>query len=197
MAGDVVDREGEKAAAERLARHAARLGSDDAVALSMAAMALVFAGRDFEVSSALIERALVLNPNLGVAWLTSGFVRLYNGEPELAIAHLEYVMRLSPFDALIGTMWHGIAFAHLLAGRYDESLSASERGLPHNIEFLTVLAASGALAGRMDKARATMARIRKHDPTLCSSAIKSRSVLRRPEDFARFAEGLRLAGLPE
>jgi hypothetical protein len=124
-------------------------------------------------------------------------VRLYNGESELAIAHLEYVMRVSPFDALIGTMWHGIAFAHLLAGRYDESLSASEQGLPNNVGELAVLAASSALAGRMDKARATMACIRERAPNLCISTVKVLSPLRRPEDFARLAEGLRLAGVPE
>jgi hypothetical protein len=50
-----------------------------------------------------------------------------NSEPELAIVHLEYAMRLSPIDPLIGTMWRTIAFAQLLAGRYDQSLSASER----------------------------------------------------------------------
>jgi TolB-like protein/class 3 adenylate cyclase len=194
LAGYVDDREGEKAEAERLARHAARLGTDGAIALSMAAIALVCAGRDFEVSIALIERALVLNPNLANAWITSGSVRLYNGESEMAIAHLEYALHLSPFDPFIGDIWNGIAFAHLLAGRYDQSLSVSERALPCD---LTVLAASSALAGRMDKARAAVARIRKRDPTLCISAIKVRAPLRRSEDFARFAEGLRLAGLPE
>jgi TolB-like protein/class 3 adenylate cyclase len=197
IAGHVADREAEKAEAERLARRAARLGTDDAVALSMAAMALAVASRDFEVSIALVERALVLNPNFANAWIVSGFVRLYNGEFELAIAHLEHAMRLSPLDLLIGLMWHGIAFAHLLAGRYDESLWASERGLPNHVDDLTVLAASSALAGRMDKARATMARIREHAPNLCISTVKVLSPLRRSEDFARLAEGLRLAGLPE
>jgi hypothetical protein len=115
----------------------------------------------------------------------------------LAIAHLEYTMRLSPFDPTIDLMWQGIAFAHLLSGRYDESLSASERGLADDVGDLTVLAASSALAGRMDKARAAMVRIRERAPTLCISLIKSRAPFRQAEDFARFAEGLCLAGLPE
>jgi hypothetical protein len=94
-------------------------------------------------------------------------------------------------------MWWAIAFVHLLAGRYDESLSVAERGSPNDVSNLTLIAASSAFAGRMDKARAAMTRIRESDPNLCISTLKVRLPLRRPEDFARFAEGLRLAGLPE
>jgi tetratricopeptide (TPR) repeat protein len=74
-------------------------------------------------ASRWVERALMLNPNLRHAWIASGAVRLHNGEPELAIAHFEYAMRLSPFDPFITGMWRGIALAHLLASRYDQSLS--------------------------------------------------------------------------
>jgi TolB-like protein/class 3 adenylate cyclase len=195
--GHVVNREGEEAEAERLAVRAASLGPDDATALAPAAVALVYASRDFDVSIALVERALMLNPNLGYAWIASGFVRLFNGEPDLAIAHFECAMRLSPFDPLISTMWQAIALAHLLAGRYDQSLSVSERGLPSDVSDLTVLAASSALAGRMDKARTAIERICKRDPTLCISTMKTLALFRRPEDFARWTEGLRMAGLPE
>jgi hypothetical protein len=42
-----------------------------------------------------------------------------------------------------------------------------------------------------------MARLRQIDPALNLSNFKDLLPFRRPEDFARFAEGLRLAGLPE
>jgi TolB-like protein len=116
----VDDREGEEVEPERVARRAAHLGADDAMALTAAALALLFARRDFEVSLALVERALVLNPNLGQAWFAGGSIRVHNGEPDSAIAHFEYAMRLSPFDPFITGMWRGIALAHLLAGRYDQ-----------------------------------------------------------------------------
>jgi len=106
-------------------------------------------------------------------------------------------MRLSPFDPFISCMWRGIAIAHLLAGRYDRALSASEHGLPNRVEDLTVLTAASALAGRMDKARDAMARIRERVPMLSVSTLKVFVPFRRPENFARWAEGLRLAGLPE
>jgi hypothetical protein len=40
--------------------------------------------------------------------------------------------------------------------------------------------------------RAAMARIRKQDSTLCSSTLKLLVSVRRPEDFGRWAQGLRL-----
>ena len=51
---------------------------------------------------ALIDRALVLNPNLAAAWYASGTVRAFRGgEPDLAIEHLARAMRLSPLDPLM------------------------------------------------------------------------------------------------
>jgi len=106
-------------------------------------------------------------------------------------------MRLSPFDPFIGYMWQMIAIAHLLTGRFDQALSASEQGSPNTVLDLNILAACSALAGRMDKARTAMARIRERDPALSVSTFRVVTLFRRPEDLARLAEGLRLAGLPE
>ncbi|MNN55716.1 hypothetical protein D3C81_1706060 [compost metagenome] len=59
------------------------------------------------------------------------------------------------------------------------------------------MAASHALSGRMDKAHLAMQRLHELDPTLRVSNLRDWLPIHRPEDFARFAEGLRLAGLPE
>ena len=42
-----------------------------------------------------------------------------------------------------------------------------------------------------------MARLRQLDPALRLSNLKDLLTLRRPEDFAKWEEGLRKAGLPE
>ena len=60
-----------------------------------------------------------------------------------------------------------------------------------------VLAASWALAGRQEEAQKAMARLRLVDPTLRSSNLKDVVPLRQSEDYIRFAEGLKQAGLPE
>jgi hypothetical protein len=58
-------------------------------------------------------------------------------------------------------------------------------------------AASNALAGRTDKAQKIAARFRQLDPGFRISSIKDFLPFRRPEDLARYEDGLRKAGLPE
>jgi hypothetical protein len=58
-------------------------------------------------------------------------------------------------------------------------------------------AASRALAGRLEQARNAIARLRDLDPTLRIPHLREILPLRRADDSARYAEGLRMAGLPE
>ena len=117
----------------------------------------------------LIDRALALNPNLAAAWFCSGWVRVCLGEPEAAIKHLAYAIRLSPFDPLSGHMQAAIATAHFFAGRYDEASSWAEKALREQPTYATALqaaAASNALAGRLKEAQKAMERLHQADPTL-------------------------------
>ena len=193
------DREGELKA-ERLARHAARLGSDDATALCVAGFLIASIARDYGTGVAMASRAVALNPNLLIALFLGGWVRIFNGEPELAIEHFARAERLSPFDPFIFGVHAGAAYAHFYVGRYDQALSAVDQCLcdmPNYRPELMVLAASSALAGAADRARDAIARMRELDPRWSLSEIKRRSSYRRPEHIARILEGLRKAGLPE
>jgi hypothetical protein len=49
----------------------------------------------------------------------------------------------------------------------------------------------------MNKAKQAMQRLRELDPALRVSNLKEWLPIQRPEDLARFAQGLRMAGLPE
>jgi tetratricopeptide (TPR) repeat protein len=126
-------------------------------------------------------------------------VRVYLGEPELAIEHFAHAMRLNPLDPLTFIVQMGIAFAHFFAGHYDDASSWAEKALREKPEYhnaLRVAAASYALAGRLDEAHSAMARSLRLHPTPHISNLKTEIPLRRPEDLARYAEGLRTAGLP-
>ncbi len=100
---------------ERLARQAAALGPDDAVALSRGAHAISFVVGDHDAAAIFVDRALMLNPNLAGAWWASGWVRVWLGESDIAISHFAQGMRLSPFDPHTIAMQGGTAFAHLIA----------------------------------------------------------------------------------
>ena len=97
-------------------------------------------------------------------------------------------------------MQAGTAMAHLLAGRYDSASSWAEkalRDLPTFLMAVGIVAASHALAGRMDEARQAMRHLRQLDPGLRFANLKDWLPFHRLEDLATFADGLRKAGLPE
>ena len=74
---------------------------------------------------------------------------------------------------------------------------AAQRELSNFPLAPAVVAASAALSGRNTDAASAIARLRQIDPELCLSNLALWIPLRRPEDAARWAEGLRRAGLPE
>ena len=112
--GWMTDRAQEIAEGARLARRAVELGKDDAVALARSGHALGHLAGDLDGGIALLDRALVLNPNLASAWFLGGFLRVWRGEPDGAIEHFARAMRLSPLDPEMYRMQAGMALAHLL-----------------------------------------------------------------------------------
>ena len=146
-------------------------------------------------------RALSLNPNLATAWGFDGWMKMCFGEHNTAIEHEARAMRLSPLDPGRWAWHFHTALAHFFAGRYDEAASEAEASLreqPNHHGALRVVAASNALAGKMEQARQAMLRIRHLDPALrLSNLADTMPPLRRSEDCQSWAEGLRKAGLPE
>ncbi len=198
--GWLLDEERATAETQRLARKAGVLGADDAVALCHAGFALAVVVGELDDGIALVDRALVLNPNLATAWRFSGAIRVFLGEPDFAIEHLERAARLSPLDPLVYIVFTMIASAHLIAGRYEEALGWAQKALglnPNYVVALLVTAMSAALAGREEQMQKTVGRLRELEPTLRVSNYKNVWPLRRAEDRVTFEKGLRLAGLPD
>lgn len=197
----MVDRSQETAEAERLARRAVELGRDDAVALAYGGQTLGYVAGELDDGAAFIERALVLNSNLATAWGASAWVKLCFGDSDTAMKHAALAMRLSPLDPRV-SMWQSYtALAHLFAGRYDDAATWGERALlgqPNYLAAIRITAVSHALAKRLPEAQKLVERLRQVDPQLRISNLGDvMPPWRRPEDRARYVEGLRLAGLPE
>jgi tetratricopeptide (TPR) repeat protein len=198
--GWMTDRPREIAEGTRLARRAVELGKDDAVALTRGGHALAHFVGDLDMSIALVDRALALDPNLAAAWFLGGFLRTERGDPDSAIDYFARAMRFSPLDPEMFRMQAGMALAHLFAGRFDAASSWAEkayRELPSFLMVVGIIAASHALAGRSGEAQRAISHLRQLDPTLHVSSLTDWLPIRRPEDLATFAEGLRRAGLPE
>ena len=196
----MTDPASEIAEAGRLARRAIELGPDDAIALSTAGFALADVVDELVDGDALIDQAIALNPNLAWAWIFSGWVKISLGEPEAAIERISHAIRLSPHDPYIFGMQSAMASAHLAAGRYAEALSWAEKSSRVKPDYLLaacIVAASRALAGRIEDARHAVATLRRLDPELRLSNLQSVVSYLRAPDFAKWVDGLRKAGLPE
>jgi len=174
-----------------LARQALQVAEDDPSILANAAFVLANFGEDISAMMALVDRALTLNPSFSRGWFLSGVLRLWAGEPDLAIEHAETALRLSPRERM-GTPLSLIGEAHFFKREFDEAapkllLSVQENpGYPHSYR---VLAACYAHMGRLDEARAIVARLHAITPHLVPSAAQ----LRRPADRELFLSGLRMA----
>ena len=186
------DRVKEIAEANRLAQRALDLGADDAVALLGGGYALVFVVHDVERGAAYIDRALALNPNLAWGLVCDGWTKAFLGEPDAAITQLSRAMRLSPLDPLSVRALAGMAFAHFVAGRYDDASFWAEKALRERQNYLPAirdLAAAHALAGRLPEAQKALARFREVDPAMRSlgyQRLAPHSPTGRPRQIGRW-----------
>ena len=199
--GWMTDPSQETAEAERLAWLAVEFGKDDAIALCTAGIVIAYVVGNLDDGNALIDQALALNPNLAWAWVFGSWAKIWLGEPDAATERAARAMRLSPNDPeVLFFMQTATAYSHFLVGRYAEALAWAQTAMrqrPNFVISICAAAASGALAGRLSEAQEAMARLRQLKPALCIGDLKELSPFRRPDDSARWAEGLRKAGLPE
>ena len=164
---------------------------DDPGILANAALALGYFGEDIGTMLALVDRALALNPNFARGWYISGVLRLWAGQPDIAIEHLEAALRFSP-RARVGNVHSGIGAAHFLSRRFDEAtpkLLLGIQGSPSFAQPYRILAACYAHMGRLDEAREVVARLR----TITRVVVPSTAPYRKPEHRELYLSGLRLA----
>jgi tetratricopeptide (TPR) repeat protein len=197
--GWMTDHVQESAEAIRLARKAVHLGGDDPVALCMGGYVLAFVAREFDAAAGFVDRGLTINPNLAQAWTLSSWLRVWRGEPDLALDHIAQAMRLSPVDPSMYAMLGATAYAHFLAGRYEAASSYAEKAMRDNPILLTIciFAASSALAGQLEQAQRGVGQALECNPDLRASNLKDLTPFRRTEDLATFIGGLLKAGLPD
>jgi TolB-like protein len=182
-----------------LLARAPEVGRDDAFTLGSAGFAAANILGDLDTGANLLDRGLALNVNLALIWGQSAFVRAWRGEADLALAHTERARRLSPVDPHTFNIDGAAALAYFIAGRTEEALAMAEMALRQNPFFspaTRIAVASAGLLDRPDLARKYIAQLKMLDPQLSLSNVRTRIGVRRPEDIARFVEGLSKAGLP-
>ena len=167
------------------------MAQNDPGILANAAFVLAYFGEDIGAMIGLIDRALALNPSFARGWHWSGVLRLFAGQPDLAIEHLETAQRLSPREPAGTPLWL-MGSAYFFKHQFDEAASKlllsiqDHPGFPAPYRFL---ASCYAHMGRLDEARAIVAKLR----AITHQVVPSVLHLRNPEDRELFLSGLRLA----
>ena len=173
------------------ARRALQVANDDPGVLANSAYALAYFGEDIRAMMALVDRALALNPSFARGWYISGVIKLWAGQPDVAIEHVEASMRLSP-RAPIGPALGVIGGAHFFARRFDEAVSKLLLAIQEDSSYIQpyrYLAACYAHLGHLDEAREIVARLLAITPVVVADA----NYLRIDEHRELFLSGLRLA----
>src|SRR5690242_11392510 len=119
--GSSGDTEADSRRGADLARRALQVSNEDPGVLANAALALAYFGEDIRAMMAMVDRALALNPSFARGWHISGILRLWAGQPDLAIAHIEASLRLSP-RARLGMSLSVLGAAHFFSGRFEDAV---------------------------------------------------------------------------
>jgi TolB-like protein/class 3 adenylate cyclase len=173
------------------ARRALEEAGDDPSILTNAAIVLASFGEDIGAMMALVDRALTRNPNYARGWHISGTLRLYAGQPEITIQHLEIAERLSP-RARIGASLLVLGSAQFQCRQFEKAVRTLLLAIQEDPSFpqaYRVVAACYAYMGRLDDAREILTRLRALTPVVIPDA----SYLRNAEQREFWLNGLRLA----
>jgi tetratricopeptide (TPR) repeat protein len=189
--GTSEDPEVDRRKGDDFARRALQVAGHDPGILANAAMALAGFGEDISAMTALVDRALMLNPSYARGWYISGILKTYAGHNDLAIEHLETSLRLSPRGGY-GAVFAMIGAALFLSRRFDEAVPKLVLAIQDNPNFPSPyrsLAACYAHMGRLDEAQEVVGRLR----AISSLVVPTDVPYRNPEDRELFLSGLRLA----
>jgi adenylate cyclase len=144
------------------------------------------------------EKLVAFNPRFAEGYGMLGFILHYVGRSEEAVACIDRAMLLDPFCSDMVLHFRGQALYQL--GRFGEAIATLNRRILRNPETdasRALLAAAYGQTGLVEEAREAWRGLMQVNPKY--SIEQRRKVLpyKNPDDFERFVEGLRKAGLPE
>ncbi|WP_108835249.1 adenylate/guanylate cyclase domain-containing protein [Tateyamaria sp. Alg231-49] len=147
----------------------------------------------------MFDLALSLDQNNALGWATSAVTLSYLGRGEEAMSRFRNAFKLSPFDTLNFTWWTGAGIAEFVSGNYGEAVSWLQKARhvnPRFIATLRILAASLAMDGKEDQARAVGAELLALDKNFSVDRFVSWYPFVRGEDKSALKSGLFIASLP-
>ncbi|MDJ0956688.1 MAG: adenylate/guanylate cyclase domain-containing protein [Arenicellales bacterium] len=180
------------------AQHAVSLDPEDANGLAVLGSILLWA-RQFEDAREYLERAVRLNPNLANAYGLMAVWYGLCGDYEKSCEAADKALEISPLDSSKPLWLGGRGIAAYIHGDYELVIETAQRLLRDHPGFasaLRQLAASFAMLGRDDEAKAAVQKLLERMPGLTVSKVRHIVPIRDPDAHERWLEGFRKAGLP-
>ena len=175
----------------RFARQALQAAGDDPTTIANAAFVLGYFGEEINAMMVLVDRALTLNPSFARGWFLSAHLRLMAGQPDLAVAHLETSLRLSPREQVGGRMIL-LGIANFFNRRFQDAaanLLVAIQEFPNGTVAYRYLASCYAHLGQLDEARKIVNRLCANTSVLVPSYLPWRN----SEHRELLLSGLRLS----
>jgi adenylate cyclase len=188
-----------RAEAIRLAEIAAMFANDDANVLARSAHVQAYFGQAYDRAAAMADRAVIINPNLAIAWFSRGCVAVLCSDADRALESFDRMTRLSPLDPLRVTGWVGGSLALFFSGRYEEGCTLAKKAIEfgRNPQSLGAFIANSSRGGRTDEAREAMQQLLRIAPDFRASHVPAAFPTRNADWHSQLTMAFRAAGLPE
>ncbi len=158
----------------------------------------VYAGHR-DTAMARLRGAIDADPNTCLAYALYGQTLAMASEPDHGIEQFEVALQLNPRDTERWSTYTGMALAHFVAERYEQSVQLADKALgvrPSAAFPYAVLASAHAHLGQLPEARRALHEMHAIQPNMSSSGIVSIMSSTEPDIGKRYLEGLRRAGMP-
>jgi tetratricopeptide (TPR) repeat protein len=149
------------------------------------------------------ERAFALDLNLAAARAAMGLAHVFIGRAEETEAHVREAMRLSPRDTILHNWFLHAGYAKACLGEYEAAVGWLRKSIDANRNNLWThfcLASCLAHPGRFDEARQELKNGLAVNPNFSIKRFHAAAESDNPvfvAQYARVAEGMRMAGAPE
>ncbi len=179
------------------------IAEPDSSAAHTAKAWVFFAERQWEQAIAEAETAIYDDPNNADAHAAYNFWRLFLGRAEDGFSGLETAFRLSPRDPRVSWWQFWVCHLHTHLAHWEQAIewcNKARAGAPENWLPLVDLAAANAWAGHDKEAKEAVVQLQKVYPGF---TVQTWTGFHYSDDptykaqYARIADGLRKAGLPE
>lgn len=145
-----------------------------------------------------LAAAIEIDPSHATAYSVLGQTLAFRGEGDAAVEQFELALRLRPVSIENWQPLIGMALAHFVQARYEDTITWSERAnrlRPDMPIPLATMAVASTYLGDADGATSAVTRLRAIDPAIGVHTFQALGRSAVPEIYERFFEGLRRAGL--